>query len=491
MKLHISEYSQLSVADQTKITKQLFSEHDQVVSIGDYLVSDSYLRIERVLDMKFVEEMVWAKPNDTADREKVPEQILYIYYQRMKTWEGEFEDTQKRKASDCFGSSLGIWKGTLEELKNQAELLIKTPDPDEEEEEEQSEGLATLDSGGFIAKKKSIILKKNEMVSVSNTARGLMEEKVSQLRAKVSLMQKEVEKLSEIIWTLELYLGLKEDICLIKKGKPASNKEPIKLLQERLYMDEEVGDPTNGGVDFRNIDKFIEWLLSYSDYFGHPNFELLVPHQKCVRILRVRREAKRYSDNPWINASLNKANFETFILIRNGDSLYYIATDMQFSDKLFPAQDDLMDVYNRIKDSQGVQSASEKVEDVVGMYKRNLIIMQGLIDRTEVFGDLYGKVNFLNGTSINSGEVELIYDCDKSNQISDGDLLFSDWLSKSNKEITKGSRILYIPSYKYNGDYASCLHICQLMRCMGRDIILTREKITYPLEYSLRIMMRI
>lgn len=446
MKLEVSSYSQLSTAEKNKIDKHIFDELEQVISIGDFLVENSYGRIRKIVDIYYQEDMVWANSNPN-DRTKVPKTFLYVKYQEVINWEGDLKDPRSEKADDFLkGYHTGIWTGSLEDLKAKAEELITKKENDEEdEEEEQSQGLATLDSEGFKSKKHSLITAKNELNSIANTASYLMEQKVRALWAMVDKMKKEVKKLSTIIWTLELYMGLKEDIRLIQEGTPASDDEPIKLLQERLYMDEEVGDPTNGGLDFKNIDTFLEWLLETSDYFKHPNYELLVPHQKCVRIMRVRRESKNYSENPWVNHIMNLGNFETFILIRNGTNLYYITTDMRFSDKLFPGQSELMDVYERLKESRSEETATEEVGDIIEMYKRNLVIMQGLVDRTEVFGDLYGKVNFLNGTSINKGDVELIYDCDKSNQISDGDTLFSDWLTESNKATTKGSRVLVLP----------------------------------------------
>ena len=96
--------------------------------------------------------------------------------------------------------------------------------------------------------------------------------------------KKKIEKIHKVIWTIELYLGIEEDIIQIQDGEKADIKEPIVLRQALMYMDEEIGDVMDDGkgLDFTNIEQFDAWLLKYSSWYKKANYEVLVPEQKCI-----------------------------------------------------------------------------------------------------------------------------------------------------------------------------------------------------------------
>ena len=58
-----------------------------------------------------------------------------------------------------------------------------------------------------------------------------------------------------------MYAGINEEIKQIQSGACAPDDAPIQLNQNMMYMDEEVGDPTHGGIAYENIDMFYDWLL--------------------------------------------------------------------------------------------------------------------------------------------------------------------------------------------------------------------------------------
>lgn len=485
MSKELTSYNQLSAEDRTTVDKILFDEYEVIAKVGDY-----FMRNERILMIKDI-ELVDVTEYDRDLGKQVP------------TGEKEVEitafsiDEETGKSLYRYGSYKGRelreikpWKGTLEELREQSLALFNSLDDEEEEEEIESQGLSTLDGKQFIKTKTDLILQANQLANKMQYMQMIMQEKRWALQEITNKMMKEVKKLTRIIWTIELYMGLKENILLVQEGIPAPEEEPIHLLQERLYMDEEVGDPTNDGLDFTNIEDFDKWMLEWSDYYGHENYHLLLPFPKCVRIMRVRREGKDYSDNPWVNSAMNEGNFETYIIIRNGTTIYSIITDMKFGHKLFPGETDLMDLYKRLKsDLEGQTKSSrernekkneEKMEEEIQRYKRNLIIMQGLVDRTEVFGeDLYGKINFLDGSAIEAGKVKLFYDCDKSHLIRDGQFSFNEWLKDVNSRIGDGSRVLFnLSGRRYSGYYTASERFYRMYTSW--TLTRSREDYIYP-----------
>jgi len=457
------KYNELTPQQQKSIDKHLFTELEQIAKIGDYLISgDGWNTVSKIVDIYYLEEERW------KDGGKIKYTVQSLFIETVTvdfvTREVDSHVNVSSAASKFTGyNRASVWTGTLEELISKSKSLISEESIESKEDEEPvSTGISTLDSIGFTHQKKELIQQMNFAKSIADTAKAMLDRKIRELRDKVDTKMKEVKKLSGIIWTLELYLGIKEDIHIIQEGVPANTEEPIRLLQAMSFIDEEVGDPTDGGLDISDIPKFLKWLVTKNTYLGYYNYELLVPYKKSVRILRVRRDSKKYSENPFINSMLNDVNFRTFILIRNGSLLYYISTDMEFGDKLFPSQTELMDLYTSITDEErGWSRRNEKdvmelMDKEILRYKRNLIIMQGLVDRTEVFGKVQGKIKFLDGSSINSGDVELVYDSDANNLISDGAEFFTDWMRDSNQRLHQGSRVLYSPTdYYQNRDIDS------------------------------------
>jgi hypothetical protein len=91
------------------------------------------------------------------------------------------------------------------------------------------------------------------------------------------------------IFTIELYCGLQEEVHQIAEGKSAGMNEKIAIRQALLFMDEEtLFDYESGGMDFKSIKKFDEWVAKPE------NLNRILPEQKGVVALRVRRHAKNY-----------------------------------------------------------------------------------------------------------------------------------------------------------------------------------------------------
>lgn len=273
---------------------------------------------------------------------------------------------------------------------------------------------------------------------------------------------KKIERIQRIITSIELYLGINEELHHFKQGTTASQDDPICFRQMMLYMDEEMGVWEGGGLDFNDIEFFDEWLVQKD------NYKKIVPESKCVVVFRPRRKSKYYDQKEWVNAVRNMPNLnKTYILIRNGENLYRIFTEnLTIPVRLFPKKKELDAILKELQDiekrygsdSSVVDDKKDEVEKALHVYKKQAILMQGLIDRTEVFHPMKEQISIFKLEN-NPGAVKFIYDDEAT--LPSGRKPFWDWLSDINSQITEGSRILITGEYDtYRGhwsrkDYAS------------------------------------
>jgi len=392
------------------------------VEIGDLLVFSSDIR----------EVIAIEKEND---------------YVRFITKGGRYNDTTGISDVRAYATVLKGCK--LEDLENVANsVMAGTFNPDDFKEKDntnQQSGLLVMNVDLF----KDAMLKARQTEVMVSAIKKLVEQKTDAIRSRmngvISHYQKIVKRLNGVIFTLELYAGIKENIKQIQSGTPANDNEPIYLNQLMKFMDEEVGDPSNGGLSFKNLDDFDNWLLSKNDYMNCFNYEFLLPQKKSVRIMRVRRSmSEKYSRDKWNNYWAIQQEMMTYIIIRNGENFYTISSQMQFSEKLFPDEKELTSIYQK--------SNEEEIFDALEKYKNGMVLMQGLIDRTEVFGSLFGKVSFLTTKSSDEGSVVFQYEMDEDKMITDGTKTFIDFLDTTN--VQAGDRIVI---YDADGD-ESCFY---------------------------------
>lgn len=138
------------------------------------------------------------------------------------------------------------------------------------------------------------------------------------------------------IHTVELYAGLQERLVQVREGEPASADTKVHIMQRRCYMDEEcLADYDAGGMDFEKIDEFDKWLAR-----PH-NMRRILPHDRCIVAMRVRRHSKSYGGSRNTLADFikfgewNEANKWTFLYIRNGQQLWRMSTSTSFGAELF------------------------------------------------------------------------------------------------------------------------------------------------------------
>ena len=322
---------------------------------------------------------------------------------------------------------------TIEQLRDETFEKLKKFNINEGEENKTPE-ISTetaLTTGAskevMIAMKKDALMKTQEFEIMKRT----LEAYESHLQSLVSNLYEKVAKVQKVLDVVQLYLGINEEILMIQDGTLALANEPICFRQHILFMDEEVGDPTDKGLDFRKIGEFDAWLVKDKNYIK------LIPENKGVVVIKPRRRDKDYGG--WYeNAVYNAENKKTYILIRNGEAIYRIwSENLQVHDKLFPQQDEIKELLEEIEKS-GSHHDKDKAKDLQFDYRKNALMMQGLIDRADVFKPMAKYVNIFKPETYMKGEIKFIYD---DLVLTSGRKLWEEWHDEINSKIKRGSRI--------------------------------------------------
>lgn len=311
--------------------------------------------------------------------------------------------------------------------------------------------LAKLNKNSLIAHKETLLMKRDYLHAKREIVLSHVKEKLEKLKGMKGEMMTQLNKLTKIIHTIEVYLGINESIDHILEGEKASEKVPITFRQKILYIDEEVGDPTDDGYDFRNISDFYKWLGETSDFWEVPHYELLIPEKKCVVVFQIRREDKNYSDNPFVNVTLNQRNKETLFVIRNGENIWAVWADLRVSPRLFPGKTEIQDMIDKLNNEEWEWSEDrlkQNIESETFRYQLQFLVLQGLIERKDIFGENVRDINLLTVDWGEDPRVNFIYD-DTEPMLDDSFGNFKKWKEELNEKIQTGSRILFLGHQRY------------------------------------------
>jgi hypothetical protein len=265
-----------------------------------------------------------------------------------------------------------------------------------------------------------------------------LEEQRRDLAAQISKFEEIISEKKRILYAIETYMGLYEDVVQLKKGENADPDEPISVYQLKLFMDEEVGlvqldgDKYDEGMDFQDLDKFDEWITEH--------YEQFIYYPKAVLAWQVRREKKNYDPNPFVNSMMNDENFHTYFLIRNGENLYRIDSNVSIPDVTFPTAEEFD---KTVKHDQEWHHDGKDIKEFINKHMYVLIALQGLVDRTPIFGTNFaGKADFVNPKNFNSKYIHLVRDAETDHQIGDGRPTWYDFIAENRKSITVGTRVM-------------------------------------------------
>ncbi len=172
------------------------------------------------------------------------------------------------------------------------------------------------------------------------------------MKAKLVPMKESVKQIEDKLFNISLYSGIFESIKQISDGVPAGRDEKLRIMQRRLYCDEEcLLDYHSGGMEFDGMDEFDEWLAK------PVNRDRILPFQRCMVSMKVRRNEKDRTGvglDFFVQIRLANADKFTFLIVRNGEQLYRISTDIDFGELMFPeravfdpSEPMMMKVWNR------------------------------------------------------------------------------------------------------------------------------------------------
>lgn len=269
-----------------------------------------------------------------------------------------------------------------------------------------------------------------------------LEETKRELQLAKDALMNELKHKKRLIYMIETFLGSNEQINTLIEGTNAPEEDPLYIYQEKLYMDEEMGIWSNGGLDFKDLDKFDEWIAEH--------YATYLYKAKSICAFQIRRHDKDYSSNFLENIILNEENKKTYFLIRNGDNLYRLWSDIHIGEKLFPTKEEYKKVLE--KASYWNRPVQEEALSWMDFYMFSLLSIQGIIERTTILGtSLKGMVNLCKPEGMPPEKVVLIRDAEPEFWIGDGRPSWSNYVSKNRESIKVGTRIaLTKNSWEYN-----------------------------------------
>ena len=336
--------------------------------------------------------------------------------------------------------------------------FLKTDNVRDDDTNEESTSLVSISASKqtYLNAQNTTLTLKEEMdrkLAIVKMCIAEQREKVEAIQRKysdaIAIVERKLTRIRRVLGQLELYTGVNEDVIQIQEGTPAPIGEPIQFFQEVLYMDEEVGDWQDGGLDFTKIEQFDEWLLRNN------HLDLFVS-KKGVRVFRVRRNGKQGGEinygnhrvyNPYLINKLDENDVKTYIIVRNGDNVYRIWADLIIHPYLFPKQDELQKLIDELEETHThywASSKKEQIEDFIDRYKFNFCLLQGLLDRSDVLAP-HNPINLFK-EGLESPYVQFVYDAEYK-RVSDGHPDYWHFVTEVNKDIKTGSRILFLQNY--------------------------------------------
>lgn len=304
--------------------------------------------------------------------------------------------------------------------------------------------VTTQQRNHLVEAKRAALTAKKRVEVIKNEIKGILAEQQKALELASESWKAKLDKLTYAISSINLYLGRDEEIVCIREGVLAPVSEPISIRQTVLYMDEETALlAEEGGLDFQSLSDFDEWVCNPK------NLQQLLPENKGIVAMRLRRESKHYANaDIWEQVMMSMANGGTYILVRNGEKLWRIWNEIELPNHLFPTAKEFNDLFLDSWSKEQIRPGSRKyqkaLDEANGVQKRYLqavLILQGLLDRTQIFKPLaVERVNLLD-QSQDPSLVRLIRDAE--NLLGSGKCDYREWLRGLNQNLEVGKRIVF------------------------------------------------
>ena len=275
-----------------------------------------------------------------------------------------------------------------------------------------------------------------------------LEKQKQELKLQIAEMEKWLKGKYRVICAYETYFGTKEEVVeLISEGK--TSNEPIHLYQTVRFMDEEYGivnlekltETTYvemDAFDYKNIDLFDKWITE--------NYKMFIPSERGIVMWRIKRRGKDYGDR-WENMVCNGYNANCYFLIRNGERLYRIFSDVSCKENtMFPTEEQSIQAGKKWFNDK--EFDRETFEENMLPWKYILVAIQGILDRTNILGtDCQFKTNLLCGL-FDENKIVLVRDMERKDLIGDSTMpKFYDYLKENRNKTKIGDRIIITDLY--------------------------------------------
>lgn len=293
---------------------------------------------------------------------------------------------------------------------------------------------------------------RREIAGLKGRLSGLMATQAAALEAMAEKWGGALERIEYGLGLANLYLGNGQEIVALREGQRAPAGEPVSIRQAVLFMDEECARRLEeGGIDIRHVAEFDRWLLAAPAHLAQ-----VLPEPRGIVALRVRRNDKRHGgDADAIEACLiNAENATTYFLFRDGECLYRIFSGLRAGEHLFPRLDECERILREATWSRdtmprpGTREYLRGMERVRGASRRYMamaMMIQGILDRTPVFGPARRRVNVLSGQD--GDGLRFVRDAEAT--LGQGMPPWREWLREVNRPTGPGSRVVLTGSVAY------------------------------------------
>jgi len=326
----------------------------------------------------------------------------------------------------------------------------------------------------FEAQKNWITSKTDELKSQMNLVAAYQSEKVNATLASISEETSRAEGLLRNVQTMRLFLGEDMAVTELLDGESADPSEPLTFMQRMLFLDEEIviNDLLEGFSDDQMDPENLADLFT-KDF---SLVERMLPYPRCAAIIRVRRNAREFNTEGMSFAGLfealeiMKADQRVHILVRDGRRLNMITADETTSGaaRFFPSSAEI-DALFKTREYFGRESR-EILPDTVEysdaraahdqralFYKRFLILMWGVHERTDVFGPFMEKGSNWLAATTHSERFRFVHD--EEDVLTDGRPSIDEYVAAANARIVSGSRVVAYWKRALNGRNAPSLMV--------------------------------
>lgn len=330
-----------------------------------------------------------------------------------------------------------------------AELEKLLEEDNKANESSTSTALALTTTPDRLRQIKTELAERKQRIAALTT---LIEQKVRRAQNQMRELERQIVYVGKVIEIGNLYLGLKEEILCIRAGEPAPAATPIILHQLVLYMDEEVGmvrlaqgDLAPFHITWERIGYFDRWLVEDN------RIDTLLPEEKGVIMFRPTRQ-RHYGRVEAEDEHDKMNNRKVYLVIKNGQQVFRIYTDLNIGDKMFPSTQEWQELVKQA-DKQPDWAESDAVK-LVFNYRKTVVLLQGILDRTTVLHPLpRPDLNLFNEETYPHGEVQFIRDAEPSLTEREP---YKEWHKRMNATIREGSRVILAPIVGY--EYKSFRH---------------------------------